>query len=155
MNTDRFVEECRREWARLGVPDEVAEEMAAELRADLADAAADDVPAEELLGAGAFDARGFAASWASERGVVPARRKRALPRPGLLAGALAAVAAVGLAAGLLSTRSTTPKHVPLTQAAPTAAAPSGAIVVLDPRTGRVVRALVAQEVAVATRQAHP
>ena len=31
----QFVEECRREWKRLGVPDPVANEMAADLAADL------------------------------------------------------------------------------------------------------------------------
>ena len=30
-----FVDECRREWHRLGVPDPVANEMAADLTADL------------------------------------------------------------------------------------------------------------------------
>lgn len=99
MKADPFIEECRREWKRLGVPAAVAEEMAAELQADLAEAAADDVPAEELLGAGAHDARGFAASWASERGVVPAARRRR-PAPVVLAAALAVLAlAVGLFAG--------------------------------------------------------
>ena len=33
-----FIEECRQEWKRLGVPDSMAEEMAAELEADLAEA---------------------------------------------------------------------------------------------------------------------
>jgi hypothetical protein len=40
-----FVEECRREWKRLGVPDLLAEEMATELEADLAEAEADGVSA--------------------------------------------------------------------------------------------------------------
>jgi hypothetical protein len=31
-----FIEECRREWKRLGVPDAAANEMAADLTADLA-----------------------------------------------------------------------------------------------------------------------
>jgi hypothetical protein len=117
MNADDFVDACRREWERLRVPAEVAEEMAAELRSDLAEAAADGVASEELLGAGAADARGFAASWASERGVVPARRPR---RTGVLAGAAVAVAAIGLAVGLLSARSTTPKQAAPSQAAPAA-----------------------------------
>ena len=63
-----FVEECRREWKRLGVPDLIAEEMAAELEADLAEAEADGVSAAELLGE--TDARRFAAIWATERGLV-------------------------------------------------------------------------------------
>jgi hypothetical protein len=45
-----FVEECRREWKRLGVPDLLAEEMATELEADLAEAEADGVSAAEMLG---------------------------------------------------------------------------------------------------------
>lgn len=65
-----FVGECRREWKRLGVPDAIAGEMAADLAADLAEAEADGVSAEQVLGSGAFDPRAFAASWASERGVV-------------------------------------------------------------------------------------
>jgi hypothetical protein len=116
MNADDYVDACRREWERLRVPAEIAEEMAAELRSDLAEAEADGVPAEELLGEGTFDAPGLAASWASERGVVPARSRR---RIGLLAGVAVAVAAIGLAAGLLSMRSTTPKQTSLTQAVPT------------------------------------
>ena len=65
-----FVDQCRVEWKRLGVPDPVADEMAAELTADLDEAAAEGVPAVEVLGAGAYDPRAFAASWAAERGVV-------------------------------------------------------------------------------------
>ena len=66
-----FVEECRREWKRLGVPDPVANEMAADLSVDLAEAEADGTSAEEVLGTGAFDAPSFAAAWAAERGVIP------------------------------------------------------------------------------------
>lgn len=73
-----FVEECRREWKRLGVPDLLAEEMASDLEADLAEAEADGVPAAELLGES--DPRRFAATWAGERGLVsepaPPKRKR-------------------------------------------------------------------------------
>jgi hypothetical protein len=65
-----FVEECRREWSRLGVPDAIAGEMAADLATDLAEAEADGVSAEQVLGSGAFDPRAFARSWASERGVI-------------------------------------------------------------------------------------
>lgn len=77
-----FVEECRREWDRLGVPDLLAEEMAAELEADLAEAQADGVSAAEMTGES--DPRRFAASWASERGLVPEpatqkRRRRIWP----------------------------------------------------------------------------
>jgi hypothetical protein len=69
---NQFVEECRREWKRLGVPDPVANEMAADLEADLAEAEADGTSAEEVLGTGVFDAPSFAATWAAERGVIPA-----------------------------------------------------------------------------------
>ena len=66
----RFVDECRREWARLGVPEAEANEMATDLEADLTEAQADGVSPEEVLGIGYFDARSFAASWASARGFV-------------------------------------------------------------------------------------
>jgi hypothetical protein len=92
---NEFVEECRREWNRLGVPDPVANEMAADLEADLAEAAADGASPEDVLGTGAFDARSFAATWAAERGLVraaPATRRRI---PVALA-AFAALAIVGL-----------------------------------------------------------
>jgi hypothetical protein len=69
-----YVEECLREWRRLGVPGVLAEEMAAELEADLAEAEADGVSAAELLGES--DPRRFAATWARERGLVPESRPR-------------------------------------------------------------------------------
>ncbi|HLX32635.1 MAG TPA: hypothetical protein VKR79_07690 [Gaiellaceae bacterium] len=68
---NEFVERCLREWKRVGVPDAVANEMAADLDADLRDAAADDVAPEEVLGNGIFDAPAFARSWAAARGVIP------------------------------------------------------------------------------------
>ena len=45
-----FVEQCRLEWRRLGVPDALAEEMAADLASDLREAEAEGVSAEEFLG---------------------------------------------------------------------------------------------------------
>jgi hypothetical protein len=66
-----FVEQCREEWRRLGVPDPLADEMAADLTTDLQEAEAEGISIEELLGSSAFDPRSFAASWASERGIVP------------------------------------------------------------------------------------
>jgi hypothetical protein len=77
-----FVEECRREWKRLGVPDLLAEEMASELESDLAEAEADGVSAAEMTGES--DPRRFAAAWAGERGLVSApapqqRRRRIWP----------------------------------------------------------------------------
>jgi hypothetical protein len=77
-----FVEQCRREWRRLNVPDPLAEEMAADLTADLAEAEAEGVSAEEFLGNSVFDPQSFAASWAAERGIIPAppsRRPRGRP----------------------------------------------------------------------------
>jgi hypothetical protein len=68
---DPFVEECRKEWKRLGVSDADANEMAADLEADLREAASEGVAPEEVLGTGVFDPRAFADSWATERGVVP------------------------------------------------------------------------------------
>jgi hypothetical protein len=65
-----FVEQCRREWKRLGVRGAVADEMAAELTADLEEGAP-----EEVLGSDAADPGSFAAAWASERGVIPRRRR--------------------------------------------------------------------------------
>jgi hypothetical protein len=77
-----YVEECRQEWKRLGVPDLLAEEMATELETDLAEAEADGVSAAEMLGES--DPRRFAATWARERGLVSApapqpSRRRAWP----------------------------------------------------------------------------
>jgi hypothetical protein len=64
-----FVEECRREWRRLGVPDPIANEMAADLTADIEEAEAEGGSAEDVLGNSVFDPRRFAASWAGARGV--------------------------------------------------------------------------------------
>jgi len=66
----QFVDECRQEWKRLGVPDAAANEMAADLEADLEEAESEGISAEEVLGDGAFDPRSFAASWAMERGLI-------------------------------------------------------------------------------------
>jgi len=78
-----FVEECRQEWKRLRVPDPVANEMAADLEADLKEAEAEGASAEEVLGSGAFDPRSFAASWAAARrapgSAVSSRRAPATP----------------------------------------------------------------------------
>jgi hypothetical protein len=64
-----FVQECLREWRRLGVPDAVANEMAADLSADLDEAEAEGGSPEDVLGNSAFDPRRFAAAWAVARGV--------------------------------------------------------------------------------------
>ena len=103
-----FVDECRQEWHRLGVPDAMANEMAADLTADLQEAESEGVSAEEVLGSAVFDPRAFARSWATERGVVtspasagaaPVLTEERPTRTRMLAlvAALAAVAIVGVA----------------------------------------------------------
>lgn len=98
-----FVEECRREWKRLRVPDPVANEMAADLAADLKEAEAEGVSAEEVLGSGAFDPRAFAASWAAERGVSqpPAPSRERLPKRSFILAAIAAFVAITLSGAVL------------------------------------------------------
>src|SRR5271163_281511 len=64
-----FIEECRREWRRIGVPDPIANEMAADLTADIEEAEAEGGSAEDVLGTSLFDPRRFAAAWAGARGV--------------------------------------------------------------------------------------
>jgi hypothetical protein len=102
----QFVDECRREWKRLHVPDDVANEMAMELEADLHDAEADGLSPEEVLGNGVFDPRSFAATWASERGVIPPPAPPPRDRRTLVAAVIGALAIAALAAGvaILSTR---------------------------------------------------
>src|SRR5215475_3517821 len=101
-----FVEQCRREWKRLGVSDPLAEEMAADLASDLSEAEAEGVSAEELLGRSVFDPPSFAATWAAERGIIPEQPSptTARRRP-LFLLAFTGVAAIALvvAAGLLLT----------------------------------------------------
>lgn len=103
-----FVEECRREWRRLGVPDPVANEMAADLTADLQEAEAEGGSPEDVLGNGAFDPRRFAAAWAVARGVTspPSSDRPSLwRRPPMaivltaLLGMLTVVAALALLSG--------------------------------------------------------
>ena len=98
-----FVDECRREWRRLNVPDPVAEEMAADLASDLREAEADGVSAEELLGSSVFDPRAFAATWAAERGIIPVAPSRgsARRRPFVLVAFTALAAITVIVASLL------------------------------------------------------
>jgi hypothetical protein len=98
-----FVEQCRQEWKRLDVPDPLAEEMASELASDLADAEAEGVSAEELLGSAVFDPRSFAAAWAAERRIIPMppNRGTARRRPLVLVAFTALAAIVVLVAALL------------------------------------------------------
>jgi hypothetical protein len=97
-----FVEQCRTEWRRLGVPDPLAEEMATDLATDLREAEAEGVSADELLGSSVFDPRSFAASWAAERGIIPAppSRGNARRRP-LALMAFTTVAAIALVVAAL------------------------------------------------------
>jgi hypothetical protein len=95
-----FIDECRREWKRLRVPEQTADEMAQELAADLEEAKADGVPAGDVLGSGASDPRGFAAAWAVERGVTHPRWPTTMRRSYLVlvvGVAVAVLAAVGAA----------------------------------------------------------
>jgi hypothetical protein len=103
-----FVEECRREWRRLGVPDPIAEEMAADLTADLEEAEAEGAAPEDVLGSGVSDPKAFAASWAMERGVVPADARPKTDRRPLLVGvgALLVVLVAALIVGVLLLRNT-------------------------------------------------
>jgi hypothetical protein len=101
-----FVEECRREWRRLGVPDPVANEMAADLNADLEEAEAEGGSPEDVLGNSAFDPRRFAAAWATARGVTgappPPDRRSSRRVPALIAiTALMGVLTFGAALALL------------------------------------------------------
>jgi hypothetical protein len=129
---NQFVEECRREWKRLRVPDLVANEMAADLAADLREAEAEGASAEEVLGSGAFDPRSFAASWAAERGVVPPPLTDQPPRRSLIHPTLAAltvIAAIGAALAFFPSRhdsvAAAPKFVPRLQPMPPAFAVPG------------------------------
>jgi hypothetical protein len=126
-----FVEQCRREWRRLGVADPLAEEMAADLTSDLDEAEAEGVSADDYLGASASDPHSFAASWASARGIIPTppgpgqgrRRPPTLVAFTALAAITLIVATLLLATGepkvaLKTTRTTSP-HLPLPPAHPT------------------------------------
>ena len=114
-----FVADCRREWKRLRVPDSIADEMAAELAADLGEAADEGVSAEDVLGAGALDPRSFAASWAAERGVTDPRsaRKRHTGSLALAAIAVLSVAAIAAGAAWLASPSATTSAGPPDHAA--------------------------------------
>lgn len=94
-----FVEECRAEWRRLGVPDSIADEMASDLEVDLDEASAEGVSATEILGES--DPRRFAASWASARGLVPDRRPRRRRSLSTIFAAALAVLIVGMVVGVV------------------------------------------------------
>jgi hypothetical protein len=99
---NEFLDECRREWRRLGVPDPVANEMAA----DLEEAQAEGGSLEDVLGNAAFDPRRFAASWAVARGVTnpPAPAvadRRSFWRPPISVALIALLGVVILGAGFV------------------------------------------------------
>ena len=130
---NEFVEECRREWKRLGVPDPVASEMAADLAADLEEAEAEGATAEEVLGSGAFDPRSFAAAWAAERGLIQ-RPPRRLLRRSRLPAAIGAVFALTAIAGavLVIPDSSGPRFPDLPPPPGFVATPDGVFVVAAP-----------------------
>jgi hypothetical protein len=105
-----FVEQCRGEWKRLGVPDPLAEEMAEDLASDLTEAEAEGVSAAEFLGSSIFDPPLFAATWAAERGIVPVSpgRGKARHRPFVLV-AFTALAAITVIVSALLLASGEPK----------------------------------------------
>src|SRR5580700_4555479 len=100
---NEFVEECRREWRRLGVPDPIANEMATDLAADIEEAEADGGSAEDVLGNSAFDPRRFAGSWAVARGVTgpPVPASSARRWPALVLAVTGCAALLALAAAVL------------------------------------------------------
>lgn len=135
-----FLDECRREWSRLGVPDAIANEMAAELTADLAEAEAEGVSPEEVVGNDLFDPRSFAAAWAEARGVVGSQptKPRFLRRPvlpaviaGVVAVLVAAAGLVTLAFGFGSASMAAPGVAPNVRLAPHAQPPFRALPFLD------------------------
>jgi hypothetical protein len=140
-----FIEECRREWKRLRVPDPIADEMAAEFAADLQEAETEGVPPEVVLGPSASDPRAFAASWAAERGVTrPRFRDKVRRRPLLItASVLLAVLLASLITAVLLVAIRTSDH-PARRVAPARVAMRdlgatyGAAVALEPSTGRVL-----------------
>ncbi len=124
-----FVDQCRREWKRLGVPDPLAEEMAADLASDLKEAEDEGVSTEELLGTSAFDPRSFAASWAAERGIIPLPPSRGTSHKPRVLVAFTAIAAIALIGSALLLLTGQPKLslVKSSRTAPHLFAPPGAI----------------------------
>jgi hypothetical protein len=100
---NEFIDECRREWRRLGVSDPIANEMAADLTADIEEAEAEGGSAEDVLGNSAFDPRRFAGSWAVARGVTAPPMPTAPVRrwPILAFGLVGCMALLALGAAVL------------------------------------------------------
>jgi hypothetical protein len=142
-----FVEQCRREWKLLGVPDPLAEEMAADLASDLREAEAEGVSAEELLGSSVFDPRSFAAAWAGERGIIPPppSKGNARRRP-LALTAFTALAAVILIAAALMLLTGEPKASVTTTRGPHLQRPPAGSVVPHGPGGQVLHANTAAPV---------
>jgi hypothetical protein len=82
------------------VPTPLADDMAAELTADLEEAASEDRTVEDVLGHAAVDPRSFAEAWAAERGL--GRRRSARRKRAVLLAALAAFIALGLVGASLA-----------------------------------------------------
>jgi hypothetical protein len=129
-----FVEECRREWKRLGVPDLMADEMATDLDADLAEAQAEGVSAAEVLGES--DPRRFAETWASERGLVsePRPQKKSRKRLWIVLAIVVAVLAFFLGIGAVALLATPTVH--------TASAPPVRVRPISPSQSVTVPSLV-------------
>jgi hypothetical protein len=110
----QFIDECRSEWKRLRVPATIADEMADDLTADLAEAEAEGASAEDVLGRGASDPRAFAAAWASERGIVRPRRRSWMRRSWIVVIAvlllILGVFAIGVIAVFTSSSTLTTTH---------------------------------------------
>ena len=131
--------QCLNEWKRLGVPDSIAGEMAADLAADLEEAEAEGASPEDVLGNGAFDPSAFAAAWAAERGVI--ERTLATRPPGLMGrsrqvaaiGTLALILAVVGAALVIAASPSAPNRLAFAPAAdPALAASTGRVYALPP-----------------------
>lgn len=139
-----FVEECRREWKRLDVPDEVADEMAADLEADLAEAEADGVPADELLGSGASAPRAFAADWAAARGVVRTSGVRRGRRASAVVAVTAAFVVVAIVGAVLAIVGAPSERTASIGVAPPGLGPRG-VWVASPSGTDAVRVVVPQQ----------
>jgi hypothetical protein len=81
----RELDQCRRTWRKLGVSRADADEMAAELEADIAAAASEGHGPQTIVGA---DVQAFARAWAEQRGNVRGRLHLATSAIAALVGAV-------------------------------------------------------------------